>query len=113
MLESILIPIAMFAMIFGIVYIVTTARNRERLALIEKGADPKLFETNKKYGKYKALRFGMLAVGVAIGLFILSLYTAINEETAYFSMVFLFGGGGLIASHFIISKMKEKNKDDE
>ena len=113
MIEGILVPIAMFAMIFGIVYIIITARNRERLALIEKGADPKLFNTNKKYG---ALRFGMLAVGVAIGLFIgsvLSLYTAINEETAYFSMVFLFGGGGLIASHFIISKMKEKNKDDE
>ena len=112
-MEEILIPIAMFAMIFGIVYITATIRNRERMALIEKGADPKLFSSQKKYG---ALRFGMLAVGVAIGLLIgnmLATNTTLDEEIAHFSMILLFGGSGLIASHFIVRRMKESEKDDE
>jgi hypothetical protein len=36
-----LIPIAFFAMIYGIVYIIV--RRKERITMIEKGADPSLF----------------------------------------------------------------------
>jgi len=42
--EDIIIPITFFAMIFGIVYVVVTARHRQRMALIEKGMDPGGFE---------------------------------------------------------------------
>ena len=45
---GILVPLGLFAMIFGIVYLGVTSRNRERMALIERGADPALFETKKK-----------------------------------------------------------------
>ena len=31
-----LVPLGCFAMIFGIVYLVVTSRNRERLAMIER-----------------------------------------------------------------------------
>ena len=40
---SILIPISMFTAIFGIVYLYLSTRNKERLALIEKGADAAYF----------------------------------------------------------------------
>lgn len=37
---EVLLPTALFAMIFGIVYVVTTARHRQRMAMIDKGMDP-------------------------------------------------------------------------
>lgn len=36
MAEDILIPLVVFAAIFGIVYVVVSAINRERMAMIEK-----------------------------------------------------------------------------
>ena len=45
--EEILIPITMFAAIFGIVYLYFSTRNKERLALIEKGADASIFVKGK------------------------------------------------------------------
>ena len=33
------VPVAMFACVFGILYVYFTTRNRERMAMIEKGAD--------------------------------------------------------------------------
>ena len=40
---EILIPISLFLMIFGIIYLYYSTRNRERMALIEKGADASIF----------------------------------------------------------------------
>ena len=37
---SILLPTTFFAMIFGNVHVVTTARHRQRMAMIDKGMDP-------------------------------------------------------------------------
>ena len=42
MAEDIIVPIAIFGTIFGILYVFFTTRNKERLALIEKGMDPNL-----------------------------------------------------------------------
>ena len=39
--------IALFATVFGIMYVFYTTRNKERLALIDKGADASLFNTGK------------------------------------------------------------------
>jgi len=105
-MEEILIPIAMFAAIFGILYVFFTTRNKERLSMIEKGVDASMFLT-KKQNKGYTLKFGMLAVGVAIGLLVGSIIaenTNLPEEVAYFSMIFLFGGAFLIANHFIEEK---------
>ncbi|MFK5890613.1 MAG: hypothetical protein QM486_07775 [Flavobacteriaceae bacterium] len=105
-MEEILIPITMFAAIFGIFYVFLTTRNKERLSMIEKGADASMFLT-KKQNKGYTLKFGMLFVGVAIGLLVGSIIaesTNLPEEVAYFSMIFLFGGAFLIGNHFIEEK---------
>ena len=50
------------------------------------------------------LKFGMLFVGIAVGILlgnILEVSTQLEEEVAYFSMVFLFGGAGLIINYFV------------
>ena len=41
---GVLIPFAFFALVFASLYVHLTTRNKERLALIEKGADPELFK---------------------------------------------------------------------
>ena len=41
---DIVVPVSLFLMIFAIVYVIYTTRNKERMALIERGADPKLFK---------------------------------------------------------------------
>ena len=103
--EEILIPIAMFAMIFGIVYVSITSRNRERMAMIEKGIDPAIFKSQNP--EHRSLRIGMLLVGVSVGLvigYMLNTYAGVKEELAYFSMAFLFGGLSLILYYFFTRK---------
>ncbi|MDA0714452.1 MAG: hypothetical protein O2867_04050 [Bacteroidetes bacterium] len=52
---EILVPISLFLIVFGIFYIYFTTRHRERLALIEKGADASLFHTGNSTGTARKL----------------------------------------------------------
>jgi len=103
---AILVPVTCFAMIFGIVYVIVTARNRERLSLIEKGADPKLFESVKRTSTGGILKWGLLLVGIGLGTFFAMLLVQSGlEEGAYPAMICLFGGAGLIVAY----KMEQKS----
>jgi hypothetical protein len=71
------------------------------MAMIEKGADPSLFRTPN--GRNNALKFGMLLVGIATGILlgnVLVESAGMNEEVAFFSMIFLCGGASLVMFHF-------------
>ena len=108
---EILIPIAFFATVFGIVYIIVSAVNKEKLAMIEKGLDASFFKDKLKtsHGRYVALQLGILLVGISLGLLmgdLLDTYTEIQEEVAYFSMILLFGGAGLLIYYMIMKKLK-------
>ena len=108
-MEEILIPLIVFSSIFGMVYVFLNTRNKERLALIEKGADASLFASKKLYKSNLTLKFGMLAVGIGVGILVASImetYTVLDEEIAYPSMIFLFGGLFLIANAMIEKKDK-------
>lgn len=110
---GLLVPLGAFAMIFGIVYMKVTARNRERLALIERGADPSLFETVKGRSSYGILKWGLFLVGIGLGFIIGDIVVkngVMNEDYGYVSMICVFGGLALVASHFLLSKReKEEN----
>ena len=113
-MEAILVPLIVFSSIFGIVYVFLNTRNKERLSLIEKGADASLFASKKNYKSNLTLKFGMLAVGIGIGILIASIlsnYTVLDEEVAYPSMIFLFGGLFLVANAMI--EKKDNNGDSE
>jgi len=43
-MEPVIVFIALFATVFGVTYVFFTTRNKERLAMIEKGVDSKLFD---------------------------------------------------------------------
>jgi hypothetical protein len=109
MLAGILVPIAAFAAIFAIVFILATARNRERMAMIEKDVNPKDFMVKNKPSVYGILKWALLLVGLGLGLFLGSLletYTSLSEEASYFACALFFGGLGLVTA-FLISKNKE------
>ncbi len=105
---EILIPIAFFASIIVVVYLLL--RRKERISLIEKGQSATIFETRKNVPQ--ALKWGMLLIGIGVGIFIgriLALYTAMGEEESFFSMVFLCGGISLVLFHFIARNMEKKD----
>jgi len=109
-METLIAFIALFATIFGILYMFYTTRNKERMALIEKGADASLFNTGKEgrkftitWGKF-TLKIGMLAMGIALGIIAGSIfYNAgiMAEEISFSSMIFFFGGLSLVLFYII------------
>ena len=110
MAEDILIPLVVFAAIFGIVFVVVSARNKERMAMVEKGVNPKDFMAQRKPSIYGILKWALLMVGIGLGLFIGSLletYSDLPDEATYFACALLFGGLGLAVA-FLLQKKGEK-----
>lgn len=112
-MDVVIVFVALFAGAFGIFYLHFTTRNKERLALIEKGADASLFNTGKEVQKSSfnwsklALKTGMFFMGIAIGLFLgatLSPFLSIPPEAVYFSMILFFGGLSLVLFYVIDRK---------
>jgi hypothetical protein len=99
------------AVLFGTLYVYYTTRNRERMALIEKNADPSILKSESN-GSFRLfpIKFGMMLMGIGLGILfgsILHATTVLEEEVAFFSMIFLFGGAGLFASYFIGKKLNK------
>lgn len=110
---GILVPLGFFAMLFGIVYLSITARNRERMAMIEKGADPSLFEARKRSSGGGIMKFGMFLFGIGLGIVVASLIasgTGMHEGAAYPAMIFIFGGLALIAANVY---QRKQDQEDE
>jgi hypothetical protein len=107
--------IAFFATVFGIFYVFYITRNKERLALIEKGADASLFNTGKdgakslfNWSKF-TLKIGIFFMGIALGIIagaILSYNGVLYEGASYPSMIFFFGGLSLVIYYLIDRKAK-------
>jgi len=107
-------PVFILSIIFGFTYAVIyiLVRRKERMALLEKGVDASVWLTPQK-SDIQGLRYGLLFIGVAIGILLAATLvevTTLNEEAAYFSMVFLFGGLGLVITHFIEKKEIKQNQ---
>lgn len=112
-METLIAFIALFATVFGIMYIYYNTRNKERLALIEKGADASLFATGKNnadktftWGKF-TLKIGMFFMGIAVGIItgaILANAGVLEEGADYPAMIFFFGGLSLVLFYIIDRK---------
>jgi hypothetical protein len=111
-LEEILVPMFVFACTFGIFYLYFTTRHRERMSLIDKGADASLFQTKRDSSsegrRLVILNLALTAVGVGLGITMaIFLYQATGEEAVYPASIFLMSGLGLLASYFIGNKKKD------
>ena len=112
--ELIIVPV-IFLTFFGMVYYYLTTRNRERLALIEAGADAKLFKSAAN-NWYFVIVLGLLAIGISLGaafglLIEQSFGNGDDLEQGYVIGVFLFSGLSLLASFFLIRKIKKEDKE--
>lgn len=108
-MEGILVPIAFFLMIFAVLYIYYTTRSKERIALTEKGTDASIYKLADS--KYHLLKWGVvlttLSVGVISGY---ALSNVIDEVAAFFTMILLFGGIGLLVAYFLTNALTKKEQ---
>ena len=114
-MEAVITFIALFAAMFGILYVYYTTRNKERMALIEKGADASLFNTGKEGIRFSfswskfTLKTGMLFMGIAVGIVTAALLVKtyiMDEDALYPAMIFFFGGLSLVLFYVIDRKSK-------
>jgi hypothetical protein len=116
-----------FGCFFGVFYLHFSTRNKERLALIEKGADASIFMSSQKrnaapFWKVLILNLGLLAMGVGVGILLGSLLSYnfgysgsyqnrptnyISSETLYAASIFLCAGASLLIG-FTITKRLDK-----
>ena len=111
--ELIIIPI-IFGTIFGVFYLYFSTRNKERLALIEKGAEASIFVKGRTHTapiwKVLVLNLALLLMGVGIGIFIASILhynLGLDEDVAFPGTIFLMAGIGLFVG-FSMTKNLDK-----
>jgi uncharacterized protein DUF6249 len=99
---AVIIPIAFFGVIFGIFYLYLSTRNKERLALIEKGADATIFGKGKQHAapiwKVLVLNLAFLFMGIGLGVFLANLldtYSNLDSDAVYPAVIFFMAGVGL------------------
>ncbi|WP_415190701.1 DUF6249 domain-containing protein [Psychroserpens sp.] len=114
MMEELLIPLSFFLAIFGMVYLYLSTRNKERLALIEKGVDASIFMRGRSQTapiwKVFILNLALLLMGIGLGTFLASLldnYTALDEDAIYPATIFFMAGVGLFVG-FTMTKNLDK-----
>lgn len=90
-----------FGSIFGVFYLFISSRNKERLALIEKGADASIFNLAKRAGsswKVIIINLAFLLMGIGLGVFIANLldtYSNLDSDAVYPALIFFMAGVGL------------------
>lgn len=110
MQPEILIPISLFASMFGVVYLYLSTRNKERLALIEKGADASIFMQGKRSNMSRmfTLNLALLLMGIGLGVFLASIletYTSMEEDAIYPACIFFMAGLGLLIGFNLTKKI--------
>lgn len=111
---EILIPISLFAAIFGMVYLYLSTRNKERLALIEKGADASIFmkgaSNRAPMWKVILINLAVLLIGIGLGVFIATVldeYTTLGDAV-YPGTIFLTSGIALLLGFNLSKDMDTK-----
>ncbi len=113
---EVIIFISMFSVFFGIAYLYFSTRNKERLALIEKGADASIFTQGRKHAqpfwKILILNLALLLMGIGAGVMlggILSDIGGVDDDIAMPGSIFLLAGTGLLIGFFITKKMDDNS----
>jgi len=109
--EVIIVPI-IFGLVFGIVYLFFSTRNKERMALIEKGIGADIFSEGKRHtapgGKVFILNLALLLIGIGFGTLLASIIdhvTTLDEEALYPGVIFLTAGTGLLAGFYMTKNL--------
>jgi hypothetical protein len=109
MLTAIIINLGLFTAIILAIYFSNKARNKERMALIERGVDISEIYKKKERPGHGFFKLGIVLIGVALGLLLATLISnLINPVVAYFSMILLCGGIGVILANYLVAKKAPK-----
>ena len=111
-----LIIFIIFGSIFAVAYLYFSTRNKERLALIEKGADASIFVRGKKehtapIWKVLILNLALLLMGIGLGTFIASVlenYTTLEEGPLYVGTIFVMAGLGVFSGFKMTQNLDKK-----
>ncbi|CAM3920730.1 hypothetical protein SAMN06265348_111158 [Pedobacter westerhofensis] len=104
-----IVSIGSFAAIFGVIYVYLVTRHRERMSMLEKGVPASPFNSIK-YSNFLTLKYGMLLVGIAVGILmghVATYHWGVSRSTAFLAMVFLFGGLSLVLNYMIFRNNRE------
>ena len=113
---GVMIPIVAIVGVFTMIVYLRRYENTERMAMIEKGVGPELFNsTQRRRNTSVALHASLLFIGAGIGLLIAYfLDRAFDmEEVAYFSMLLIFGGLGLGTAYVVEEKKQKRFEENE
>ena len=110
---GVLIPITFFIVVFAIMYLYFSTRNKERLALIEKGADASIFvrgkaEKTAPVWKVLILNLALLLMGIGAGIMIGGIVGAnlnVDRDISMPGSIFLMAGTGLLVGFFLTKKL--------
>ena len=101
---GVFIPIVAIVAISAIIVYIRKFENEERMAMIDKGMNPKDMKVVRNTSF--PLRFSLLMIGVGVGLFVGYILDSNTymDELAYYSMIFIWGGLGMGLSYVIEEK---------
>lgn len=111
-MNEFLIPLTIFATIYGIVYL--SIRKKERMALLDRGLDPRSFESPNS--GFSTLKYGLLLTGIGLGILLANIIVSMGRmenEPAYFSFVALFGGLALIIDYIIEKTILKQHRKEK
>jgi len=129
-MDAVAVLAVIFGTFFGIFYLFFSTRNKERLALIEKGVDAKIFmqgERKKRstsFAQVFLLNIALLAMGIGVGILLGTLlnyffgYSGswanrpdnyIDEGVFYSASIFLTAGAALLIG---FKQTKKLDKED-
>lgn len=114
---AVLIPLTFFVVVFAIMYLHYSTRNKERLALIEKGADASIFMKGKSektapVWKVLILNLALLLMGIGAGIIIGGILRSnlnVDGEIAMPGSIFLMAGTGLLVGFFLTKKLDKED----
>lgn len=121
-MEAAIVFVVFFLSVFGVFYLYITTRNRERMAMIEKGVDPALFSSIRQPRSLKSggagsgmkftLKIGMFIIGIGIGFVISVLFHDTLEHDIFpllvMGIIFICGGSGLVAGFYMGRNLDKK-----
>lgn len=114
MYEDLLIPLFAIVGTFGWlivwVYMYYSSRLKIRMALIETGKDASIFRAG--YRRIEALKYGIICVMTGVGILFGELLEnmGLPGVVAYFSMILLMGGIGLVGFYIYLTKKGEQEE---
>ena len=118
-----LIWLGLFAAAFLAYYYYVHARNRERMAMIEKGSDlSQLYNKSPRRFYFPWFKLILTILGGGVGglvFFIMTIadreygaFRNIDAEVFVFVMILIFGAIGMLGGHFMDIRYNKKDTDD-